>query len=219
MRPINTYIDHTLLKPEASKQEIIQLCQEAEKYGFASVCILPIWVQEAKLHLKDSPVKVCSVVGFPLGGNQLSVKMAEAVSLAHCGADELDMVMNLGALKSQNYAHVIEEIRGVIKAAPHCVLKVIIETCLLTDEEKRLATLMAMEAGAHYVKTSTGFSHKGAQLEDIKLIKETVGTRLGVKASGGIKDLNTAVMMIQAGACRLGTSSGVRIVSEIHDQL
>lgn len=211
-KPLNLYIDHTLLKPEADEAEICTLCKEAIQYQFASVCILPVWVKLAADLLKNSSVKVCSVVGFPLGANTKEIKAQEAQQLVADGASEIDMVISLGALKSKEYQKVKEEIEAVVYAAKPALVKVIIETCLLTDEEKQKASKLAKEAGAHFVKTSTGFSRSGATLEDVALMRKTVGPDVGVKASGGIRDLATALAMIKAGATRLGTSSGVAIM-------
>lgn len=205
------YIDHTLLKPEATDRDIEKLCDEALQHGFASVCVLPIWVKLAFSLLKDRG-KVCSVAGFPLGGNVTRVKAQEAAQLVQEGAAEVDMVISLGLLKSGMWAEVGRDIEAVVKASQPAIVKVIIETCLLSDEEKRIACRVVLEAGAHFVKTSTGFSKAGATLQDIALMREIVGPTFGVKASGGIRDRATAQAMIDAGASRLGTSSGVAIV-------
>lgn len=211
-KPLNLYIDHTILKPEATKDEIHKLCQEALEHQFASVCIQPTWVKKASEWLKGSQVKVCSVVGFPLGANTSETKAFEARQLVENGAQEIDMVINLGALKSQDYNKVKQDIQAVVQAASPALVKVILETCLLTDEEKQIAAQITKDAGAHFVKTSTGFSKSGANLHDVAFLRKTVGPHFGVKASGGIRDLPTALAMIEAGATRLGTSSGVALM-------
>lgn len=210
---LNSYIDHTLLKPEASKENIEKLCQEAMQYHFACVCINPVWAEYACSLLKDSPVKVCSVVGFPLGANMTEVKVFETLQLIKVGVEEIDMVLNIGALKSKNYDQVLFDIQSVVKAAKPHLVKVILETCLLTDEEKEVACLICKDAGAHFVKTSTGFSKSGATLHDIELMRRVVGSDIGVKASGGIADKEFALALIQAGATRIGTSRGVALVT------
>jgi len=214
MKSLNSTIDHTLLKPDATKDDIRTLCNEALTHRFASVCILPTHVKDAASILKGSPVKVCSVVGFPLGGNTTETKVFEAKQLVSLGAQEIDMVINIGALKSTEFQFVKEDISRVISASAPAIVKVIIETCLLTDEEKITACRIAKEAGAHFVKTSTGLSKAGATTQDIILMCKTVGPHMGVKASGGIRDYATALSMIEAGATRLGTSSGVAIITQ-----
>ncbi|MCE5316824.1 MAG: deoxyribose-phosphate aldolase [Parachlamydia sp.] len=211
MSQLHSYIDHTLLKPEATDREIEKLCLEALQYGFASVCVLPVWVKLAYSLLQDR-CKVCSVVGFPLGGNISQIKAQEAGQLVQDGASEIDMVISIGLLKSDRWADVRQDIQAVVKASQPAIVKVILETCLLSDEEKRIACRLSLEAGAHFVKTSTGFSKAGATLHDIALMREIVGPSFGVKASGGIRDRATALAMIDAGANRLGTSSGVTII-------
>ena len=213
MKNYNEYIDHTLLKPEASQSQIDQLIQEAKDYLFASVCIMPTWVSYAHEKLKDSPVKVCTVIGFPLGAHTTKTKVFETKDAIENGADEIDMVINIGALKDHNDEAVYEDIKAVVEAAASKVVKVIIETCLLTDEEIVRACLLAKKANATFVKTSTGFSTGGATVEDVKLMKETVGD-MEVKASGGIRDFNTMKEMIDHGATRIGTSSGIKIKEE-----
>ncbi len=208
------YIDHTLLKPDATKDEIRKLCEECRHFRFAAVCVQPIWVPLAVQMLKGGDSKICSVVGFPLGANSTATKAHEASELATAGAHELDMVMNIGALKSKEYETVRKDVEAVVKSAPSALIKVIIETCLLDDEEKRVASLLCTEAGAHFVKTSTGFSKAGATGQDVALLRSIVGPDMGVKASGGIRDLATALSMIKAGATRIGTSSGVAIIEE-----
>lgn len=211
---INKMIDHTLLKPEATKEMIENLCKEAKEYDFKSVCVNPYWVSTAYEELRDSDVLVCTVVGFPLGSTTKETKFFETDFAVQEGADEIDMVINVGALKSKQYDVVLEDIKSVVQAANGRTVKVIIETCLLSDEEKVKACELSMEAGANFVKTSTGFSTAGAKVEDVELMKSIVGDNLEVKASGGIRDLDTALKMIEAGATRLGVSAGVQIVKE-----
>ena len=209
------YIDHTILKPDATKEDIRILCEEAKTYGFASVCVNPYWVNYAKQLLQDTDVAICTVVGFPLGATPACVKAYETSQAIEDGADEIDMVINIGALKSQDTQTVLEDIKAVVKASKQKLVKVIIETCLLTDEQKRLACQLALEAQADFVKTSTGFSNHGATLEDVALMKSVVKDQAKVKASGGIRDYATAMSMIEAGASRLGTSSGVKITKNL----
>lgn len=211
---INKMIDHTLLKPEATKEMIENLCKEAKEYDFKSVCVNPYWVSTAYEELRDSDVLVCTVVGFPLGATTKETKFFETDFAVQEGADEIDMVINVGALKSKQYDVVLEDIKSVVQAANGRTVKVIIETCLLSDEEKVKACELSMEAGANFVKTSTGFSTAGAKVEDVELMKSIVGDNLEVKASGGIRDLDTAIKMIEAGATRLGVSAGVQIIKE-----
>jgi deoxyribose-phosphate aldolase len=210
------YIDHTLLKPEATRAEIEKLCQEARTYNFASVCVNPVWVKECAFALYGSPVKVCTVVGFPLGASLGDVKAYETRRAIFDGATEIDMVINIGALKSGDNNIVKRDISAVVEAAHDAcaIVKVIIETALLTDEEKIRACLLAKDASADFVKTSTGFSKGGATVADIELMRRTVGAEIGVKAAGGVKDLAVAREMIAAGATRIGASAGVRIVQE-----
>lgn len=211
---LNQYIDHTILKADATKEQVEQLIVEAKKYEFASVCINPFWVHLATEELKDSPVEVCTVIGFPLGANTTATKAFEARDAVANGADEVDMVINIGALKSKEYGIVKNDIEEVVKASKPALVKVIIETALLTDEEKVKACELAVEAGADFVKTSTGFSTAGAKLEDIRLMRETVGPEIGVKASGGIHSYEDAVALIEAGATRLGASASIKIIGE-----
>ena len=206
-------VDHTLLKPNATQAEVATLCEEARKYCFASVCINPSYVAYCAQLLQESGVKVCTVIGFPLGSTTSTVKAVEARDAIANGAEEIDMVINVGALKSGNDALVYDDIRAVREATRGRVLKVILETALLSDEEKVRACIMSKKAGADFVKTSTGFGGGGATVEDVKLMRQTVGPLMGVKASGGIRDTKTADAMIQAGATRLGTSASVSIVS------
>jgi len=207
------YIDHTILKPEASEEEIKKLCKEAKEYGFASVCVNPYYVSLAAQELKDSDVKVCTVIGFPLGATTREVKAFETNQVIERGAQEVDMVINIGALKSKKYDEVKADIEAVVNAANgRALVKVIIETCLLTEEEKVQICTIAKNAGADFVKTSTGFSTAGATAKDVALMRETVGKEMGVKASGGIRDYKTAKEMIEAGANRLGMSASIAVV-------
>lgn len=213
MDNIASVIDHTLLKPETTEEMIIKLCKEAEEYGFYSVCVNPNYVSLASEMLGDSDVKIATVVGFPLGANTKEVKAYETRKAIEDGAHEIDMVINIGALKSKDFSKVKEDIEAVVDAAgKEAIVKVIIETCLLTDEEKVKACELAMEAGAHFVKTSTGFSTGGATVEDVKLMKSVVGDKMEIKASGGIRDYQKAMAMIEAGASRIGASASVHIV-------
>lgn len=213
MTNIASYIDHTLLKPESTKEQVIQLCKEAAEYEFASVCINPSYVETAAAQLKDSKVKVCTVIGFPLGASTSETKAFETTDAINKGADEIDMVVNIGAIKSGDSELVKNDIQAVVEAAKgKALVKVIIEACLLTDDEKVLASRLSKEAGADFVKTSTGFSTGGATIEDVKLMRETVGSELGVKASGGVRSLEDVQAMIDAGASRIGASSGVQIM-------
>lgn len=206
-------IDHTLLKPEATKSQIQSLCEEARVYSFASVCVNPTWVKYAADLLQGSDVKVCTVIGFPLGATTPETKAFETKNAIENGAEEVDMVINIGALKSGDLELVEQDILAVTNAAKgKAITKVIIETCLLTDEEKIRACELAVKAGTDYVKTSTGFSTGGATVEDIALMRKTVGPNIGVKASGGVRSPEDAQQMIEAGATRIGASSGVKIV-------
>ncbi len=209
-------IDHTLLKPEASYSDIKKLCDEAAQYGFASVCVNPGWVKQAAEFLKGSGVPVCTVIGFPLGATLPDVKAYEARRSIFNGAQEVDMVINIGALKSGDDCAVEDDIKAVVEAAHenHILCKVIIETALLTDDEKVRACLAAKNAGADFVKTSTGFAKGGATANDVSLMRHTVGTALGVKASGGVKGIDDARAMFEAGATRIGASVGVKIAQE-----
>jgi deoxyribose-phosphate aldolase len=214
------YIDHTLLKPEATRAEIEKLCQEARAYNFASVCVNPVWVKECAFALFGSPVKVCTVVGFPLGATAADVKAYETRRAIFDGATEIDMVINIGALKSGDNQTVKSDLKAVVEAAHEgcAIVKVIIETVLLTEEEKIRACLLAKDASADFVKTSTGFSKGGATVADIELMRRTVGAEVGVKAAGGVKDLAAAREMIAAGATRIGASAGVKIVKELQGE-
>ncbi|WP_354689112.1 deoxyribose-phosphate aldolase [Enterococcus faecalis] len=211
---LNRMIDHTILKPEATEAAVQKIIDEAKEYNFFSVCINPCWVAFASEQLADTDVAVCTVIGFPLGANTPEVKAYEAADAIKNGANEVDMVVNIGALKSQQYDYVRQDIQGVVDAAKgKALVKVIIETALLTDEEKVKACELAKEAGADFVKTSTGFSTGGAKVADIRLMRETVGPDMGVKASGGVHNAEEALAMIEAGATRIGASTGVAIVS------
>ncbi len=208
------YIDHTLLKPDATKEQIKQLCEEAKRFYFASVCVSPSWINECVEYLKGSHVKVCTVIGFPLGSNTSEVKAYEAQLAIKHGAMELDMVLPVGRLKSGDYKFVEADIAAVASEAKgRALLKVILETALLTDDEITQASLLSKSAGADFVKTSTGFSSGGATIHHVKLMRQTVGPNFGVKASGGIRDIRAARDMISAGANRLGTSNGVGIIA------
>ena len=209
---LSKYIDHTLLKPQATEKDILKLIEEAKSYDFASVCVNPSWVKLAHKNLKNTDVKVCTVVGFPLGATSTASKVYETKVAIEDGADEIDMVISVGQLKSGNDEYVKEEIKKIVEASKHKLVKVIIETCLLTEEEKVKACTLAKEAGADYVKTSTGFSTGGAKPEDIKLMRETVGKDMGVKASGGIHYKEEMEAMIENGATRIGASCGVQLV-------
>ena len=211
---LNRMIDHTILKPEATEAAVQKIIDEAKEYNFFSVCINPCWVAFASEQLADTDVAVCTVIGFPLGANTPEVKAYEAADAIKNGANEVDMVIYIGALKSQQYDHVRQDIQGIVDAAKgKALVKVIIETALLTDEEKVKACELAKEAGADFVKTSTGFSTGGAKVADIRLMRETVGPDMGVKASGGVHNAEEALAMIEAGATRIGASMGVAIVS------
>ena len=211
---LNRMIDHTILKPEATEAAVQKIIDEAKEYNFFSVCINPCWVAFASEQLADTDVAVCTVIGFPLGANTPEVKAYEAADAIKNGANEVDMVINIGALKSQQYDYVRQDIQGVVDAAKgKALVKVIIETALLTDEEKVKACELAKEAGADFVKTSTGFSTGGAKVADIRLMRETVGPDMGVQASGGVHNAEEALAMIEAGATRIGASTGVAIVS------
>lgn len=207
-------IDHTALKANTTKTDILKLIEEAKEYGFFSVCINPTWISLAAKELQESEVKVCTVIGFPLGANSSKTKGFETKQAIEDGADEVDMVINVGALKEQQYDVVLADIQAVVQAAKgQALVKVIIETALLTDDEKKKVCELAVEAGADFVKTSTGFSTGGATVADVKLMKDTVGDRAKVKASGGIHSLADVEAMVEAGASRIGASAGIAIVS------
>lgn len=213
LQNIANIIDHTALKADTTKEQIIKLCEEAKEYGFFSVCVNPAWVKLAAEQLQGSNVKVCTVIGFPLGASTTETKAFETKDAIEKGADEVDMVINIGALKDKNDDLVERDIKAVVEAAHgKALVKVIIETSIVTEEEKIRACKLAVKAGANFVKTSTGFSTGGATVEDIKLMRETVGPDIGVKASGGIRDREGALCMIEAGATRIGASAGIAIV-------
>ncbi|WP_093191987.1 deoxyribose-phosphate aldolase [Salimicrobium halophilum] len=206
-------IDHTQLKPETTKDKITTVCEEAKEHGFASVCVNPHWVSYCNELLKDTDVMVCTVIGFPLGATATDVKVYETKQAIDNGAEEVDMVINIGELKSGNHSVVEEDIKAVVQAAEEkAAVKVIIETSLLEKDEKVKACELAKKAGADFVKTSTGFSGGGATVEDISLMRETVGPEMGVKASGGVRDYEGAKAMMDAGATRIGASSGIAII-------
>ena len=212
---LNKYIDHTLLKPEAVEADIIKLCQEALEYNFMSVCVNPTWVSLASELLDDSDVKVCTVIGFPLGATTSRVKALEAQEAVKSGASEVDMVINIGWVKSGDFDKVKEDIESVVEAVSQKAhVKVIIETCLLNSEEIAQVSRLVEEAGADFVKTSTGFSIGGAKIEDVTLIRSSISPSMGLKASGGISNRQEALAMIKAGATRLGASKGIEIVSQ-----
>lgn len=213
MEKIAKYIDHTLLKPEATAAEIKELCDEAREYDFKTVCVNPTWVDYSIQLLEGTDVGVTTVIGFPLGANTPEIKAAEAKQAVEKGAADVDMVINIGALKSEDYDAVSDDIQAVVDAVNgKAIVKVIIETSLLTKTEKIRACELAKEAGADYVKTSTGFSTGGATLDDVKLMRATVGPKMGVKASGGVRSYEDAMEMVDAGATRIGASSGIAIV-------
>ena len=218
MMKINKFIDHTILKAAATKEDVKKLCDEAKEYGFYSVCVNGANVEYAYSQVKDSDVKVAAVVGFPLGAMAKDVKVFEAKKAIEDGASEIDMVINIGALKDKHYDLVENEIRKIKEAIGSNVLKVIIETCYLTDDEKVKACELSVNAKADFVKTSTGFGTGGATFEDVELMKKTVGDKAEVKASGGVKDLKTAKKYIELGATRLGTSSGIAIVTGLESE-
>ena len=206
------YIDHTLLKPQADKNAVKTLCEEARKYGFFSVCVNPFWVSFCAQQLQGSGVKVCTVIGFPLGANTTQTKVFEAQDALRCGADELDMVINIGALKSGDYDTVLHDIAAVRQIGTNFTLKVILETSVLTDEEKIKACELAVKAGADFVKTSTGFTGGGPTVQDVHLMRAHTPAHVQVKASGGIRSRQDFDAMISAGATRIGASAGVKII-------
>jgi deoxyribose-phosphate aldolase len=211
-------IDHTLLRPDATAEDIRKLCAEARQYGFASVCVNPYWVPLAAAELTDSAVKVCTVVGFPLGASATEIKVAETGAALRAGAQEIDMVLNIGELRGGNHDVVLRDIEAVVAAVRHsgqdggAIVKVILETALLDDNQKAIACTLAKLAGAEFVKTSTGFSTRGATVDDVALMRKTVGAEMGVKASGGIRTLEDLKSMLAAGATRIGASSSVKII-------
>lgn len=217
---IAAYIDHTLLKQDAAAPQIDRLCAEAAQYHFASVCVNPWYVPRCVKHLQGTGVKVCTVVGFPLGATTTESKVFETLQAVRSGAEEIDMVMNVCAMKSGNTRAIEQEIQALAAAVEgHAILKVILETCLLTEEEKILACQIAKRAGADFVKTSTGFSTGGATVADVALMRKIVGPEMGVKAAGGIRDYATAKAMLDAGATRIGASAGIAIVQQEQEAL
>ena len=213
MSELASYIDHTLLKPDATRAQLEQLCAEAAEHQFSTVCVNGSRVELAYSLLEDSDVQVCTVVGFPLGAMDADAKRYETEAAVDAGASEIDMVMNVGRFKDGEHEYIVREIRDVVEAADDRVVKVILETCLLTNDEIAQACKLVAQAQAHFVKTSTGFGNAGATLEHVKLMRETVGQFAGVKAAGGVRNANDAQAMIEAGATRIGTSNGVAIVS------
>ena len=208
-------IDHTILKADATEQQVLDCCTQAKENGFASVCINPAYVPLVALQLANSGVKVCAVIGFPLGANNSAVKAFEASVAVKEGAEEIDMVINIGALKDGKYDYVENEINSVVKASGNAIVKVVTENCYLTDEEKTKACKLAVKAGAKFVKTSTGLGSGGATVSDVALMRAVVGNDIGVKAAGGIRTLKDAMDMLEAGANRLGASSGTKIIGEL----
>lgn len=218
MEKISKYIDHTILNADASEKDIQKLCIEAKEYDFKTVCINPAWVDYARHLLEGSDVGITTVIGFPLGANTPEIKAAEAKQAVEKGVADVDMVINIGALKNEDYATVLNDIETVVEAvAGKAIVKVIIETSLLTKTEKIRACEIAKKAGADFVKTSTGFSTGGATIEDVQLMRATVGPKMGVKASGGVRSYEDAIAMIEAGATRIGASSGIAIVEGVAD--
>ena len=215
---LSKYFDHTLLKADATKEQIIKLCTEAKENHFASVCVNSYWVRECKKQLEGSDVKVCTVVGFPLGAMSSEAKSFETTRAVIDGVDEIDMVINIGEAKQHNYQAVENDIKTIVNAAQDKIVKVIIECCLLTDEEKSEVCKASVRAGAKFVKTSTGFSTSGATVEDVKLMQKAVEGKCLIKAAGGIRDYATAKAMIDAGADRLGCSAGMKILQEAKNQ-
>jgi deoxyribose-phosphate aldolase len=214
-KSIASLIDHTILKADASRKQVNEFCRQAAEYGFASVCVNPCHVSLVKKELQGTDVKVCTVIGFPLGADSIEVKAFAARTAVNEGADEIDMVINIGAAIDGDFDYVEDEIRKVVEASGRSIVKVIIETCYLNDEQKVKACRAAVNAGAKFVKTSTGFGTAGATVNDVRLMKETVGIGVGVKASGGIRSYKEALDMVDAGADRIGTSSGAKIMGEM----
>lgn len=214
MKSLSTYIDHTLLKPTATEAEIFTLCEEARQFDFYAVCVNSCYLPEAKKALKDSEVKLAAVIGFPLGAMATEAKVKETVYCIAQGADEIDMVINLGWLRSGMHTEIVQEIKQIKAVVGQGTLKVILETCYLSEEEIRLACDLSLQGGADFVKTSTGFGQGGATLKAVRIMKESVGDKAGIKASGGIRDRKTAMEYIAAGATRIGTSSGVKMMTE-----
>jgi len=219
MHTLARYIDHTNLNASAKREDIKKLCEEAKEYGFYAVCVNPYRVKDAAEFLKGTDIKIAAVVGFPLGATYTEAKIQEAIMAIKTGAREIDMVLNIGALKDGAYETVEQDIKGVVEAshAMHAIVKVIIETCYLTDEEKIKACELAKNAGADFVKTSTGFGKAGAKVEDVKLMRSIVGKDMGVKAAGGIHTADEAIAMIEAGATRIGASRSVQIINSLSE--
>ena len=217
MWDIAKFIDHTLLKPDATLANIIDLCIEADENNFASICVNPCWIETAVNHLNHSNVKVCTVIGFPLGTNMTETKTKEVELALNAGADEIDVVVNIGRVKMLDEQYLFHEINTIsnIALSYKAMLKIIIETSLLSDDEKVFVAKVAVSAGADFIKTSTGFSTDGAKINDIILLRQVVGENIGIKASGGIRSLSDAVSMINAGANRIGTSNGINIIKEL----
>ena len=213
----NKYIDHTNLKAFASLEDIVKLCSEANYYKFKSVCINPAYIETAKELLKGTDILICTVIGFPLGQNTTDVKVFEITDAIAKGADEVDVVLNVAEMKNKNYDYILNELKEVVKAANGVLVKLILETCYLTDEEIVKACKLASEAKIDFVKTSTGFGTAGAKVEHVKLMKESISPDMKVKASGGIKTKEDFLKMIEAGASRIGTSNGVQIMEELND--
>lgn len=211
---IAQFIDHTLLKPDATEKDIFNLCNEAKEYSFFSVCVHPHYIKLAKDALSGTSIKVSTVIGFPLGMTHTHVKIYESMESVLAGADELDIVINIGRAKAHDWDSVEREISDIVTAVPETIHKIIIETCYLSDDEKRRASMSAMNAGAAFIKTSTGFGPAGAAIDDVRLIRDVTGGTIGIKASGGIKILKDVMGLIEAGATRIGTSSGVGIMKE-----
>ena len=212
---ISKIIDHTLLMPDAREEAIVKLCEEAMQYGFYSVCLYPVFIKKAGKVLFGSHVKISSVIGFPSGATLPEVKIYEAIEAVLNGADELDIVLNIGSLKSGNWQSVAKELEGIIAATPEALHKIIIETCYLDDEEKKRVCDIIIKSGAEFIKTSTGFGPAGAEIKDVKLLKSIAGDEIGIKAAGGIRTLKDVVAFRDAGATRIGTSSGVEIINEL----
>jgi deoxyribose-phosphate aldolase len=213
MKDMNKYIDQTMLRPDATEQDVRAFLEGFKKYLFHCACVNPCWIEVVRKEL-PAEIKVCSVVGFPLGASSNRVKALAAEDLVKRGCDEIDMVMNIGRFKGNDFKYVAKEIKGVVAAASGRIVKVIIETCLLNDGEKAAAANIIRESGAQYVKTSTGFNKEGARIEDVKLLRRAVGPNFGIKASGGIRDYQAALAFINAGANRLGTSAGEAIMEQ-----
>ncbi len=214
MKCIASMIDHTILKADAEKEQVIEFCRQAKEYSFASVCVNPCYVPLVNRELQGTEVKTCTVIGFPLGADSSDIKAFAAKTAADEGADEIDMVINISAVKDGDYDYVEREIEKVVESSGRAIVKVIVETCYLDNEQKVKACQAAVNAGARFVKTSTGFGSAGATVDDVKLMRKTVGNNVGVKASGGIRSYKQAAAMIEAGADRIGTSSGLKILGE-----